>query len=72
MNPDRLKLLEQKVEVVTQEFNQLLQEMQNTLVLLTRSTGKALTSLQAQIDELRKGKEVTPPLRDDDQEGKEL
>jgi len=62
---DRLKLLEQKVDVLAQEMNQVLDEMGKAMNLLMNTNSKALQALQFQIDELRNRQVPAEKIRPD-------
>lgn len=70
MDFDRLKLLEQKVEIMQKEFNEVLQEMQVTMQSMAVTYKTVFTDIVGRLNELEA--QVGPkPIRQDD-EGKEL
>lgn len=75
MDMDRLKLLEQQVNVLQREVNAVLEEVQTALTLMAKSTQTALSSLQNQIIVLNDkvdGKIKSGPQVRMDDGGKEL
>ena len=47
--PDRIVLVEQKLDVIAREFNQVLGDIEKTVGLLTKGTAEALKSLKLDI-----------------------
>lgn len=65
-NDFKLKLLEQKVEVMQKEISTVLNEMQVTIQAIAQTYSTALKVIMQRLNNLE-----TPPIRTED-EGKEL
>lgn len=72
MDFDRLKLLEQQMAVMQKEVSEVLNEMQTTMLLTTKTYSTALKILMERVDVLEKknGTETNPTR--EDSEGKEI
>lgn len=69
MEDFKVKLLEQKVEVMQREVSQVLGEMQTTIEAIAATYSTALKVMMQRIDDLEK--KIAIPMRSEE-EGKEL